>query len=188
MLMGPMRKGVQSNVTFPVDGGHPVKAESTLPKHEVVAMAKSRDDRATAVAPLVHATSSSVRRSASLSSGATSQRSHGLGYHESVLNRWKRGSSKKRKQPGSGARPFPGNGNPRDEELAKLQRELARVKQENEILKKAVGIFTSRRREVPIRAAAFGAILCCGAMRAMHVSAQRLLRLAKTRSRRAPQA
>ena len=53
------------------------------------------------------------------------------------------------KQPDSGqaaTRPFPGKGNPRDEELAKLQRELARVKEENEILKKAVGIFTNRPR------------------------------------------
>ena len=67
-----------------------------------------------------------------------------LGIHESVLNRWKQRLQQEAQQPGSGARPFPGNGNPRDEELAKLQRELARVKQENEILKKAVGIFTSR--------------------------------------------
>ena len=42
--------------------------------------------------------------------------------------------------------PFPGNGNPRDTELVALQRELARVKEENEILKKAVGIFTSAPR------------------------------------------
>jgi transposase len=67
-----------------------------------------------------------------------------LGVNESVLNRWKRQLQQQAQQPGSGSRPFPGNGNPRDEELAKLQRELARVKQENEILKKAVGIFTSR--------------------------------------------
>jgi transposase len=67
-----------------------------------------------------------------------------LGIHESVLNRWKRRLEQEAQQPGSSSRPFPGNGNPRDEELAKLQRELARVKEENEILKKAVGIFTSR--------------------------------------------
>ena len=39
---------------------------------------------------------------------------------------------------------FPGNGNPRDKETAQLQRELRRLKEENEILKKAVGIFTVR--------------------------------------------
>jgi transposase len=42
--------------------------------------------------------------------------------------------------------PFPGHGNPRDAEMAGLQRELARVKEENEILKKAVGIFTKAPR------------------------------------------
>ncbi len=66
-----------------------------------------------------------------------------LGIGESCLNRWKRTLE----QPDTGqaaTRPFPGKGNPRDEEMAKLQRELARVKEENEILKKAVGIFTNR--------------------------------------------
>ncbi len=46
--------------------------------------------------------------------------------------------------PAEAPRPFPGQGNPRDEEVARLRRELARVKEENDILKKAVGIFTSR--------------------------------------------
>ncbi len=67
-----------------------------------------------------------------------------LGVHESVLNRWKRQLQEEAQQPGSGRRSFPGNGSPRDQEVAKLQRELARVKEENAILKKAVGIFTSR--------------------------------------------
>jgi len=61
-----------------------------------------------------------------------------LGINESVLNRWKRQLQQESE------RPFPGRGNARDEEMAKLQRELARAKQENEILKKAVGIFTNR--------------------------------------------
>jgi len=43
-------------------------------------------------------------------------------------------------------RPFPGQGNPRDVELAQLQRENARLKEEVDILKKAVGIFTNRPR------------------------------------------
>jgi transposase-like protein len=42
--------------------------------------------------------------------------------------------------------PFPGQGNPRDVELAKLKRENARLKEENEILKKAVGIFPNAPR------------------------------------------
>ena len=67
-----------------------------------------------------------------------------LGIHESVLNRWKQRLQEKAERPGAGSRLFPGNGSARDEEMAKLQRELARVKEENAILKKAVGIFTSR--------------------------------------------
>ena len=67
-----------------------------------------------------------------------------LGINESVLNRWKRQLQHEAQHPGASSRPFPGKGNARDEEVAKLQRDLARVKQENEILKKAVGIFTSR--------------------------------------------
>ena len=67
-----------------------------------------------------------------------------LGVHESVLNRWKRRLQQETERPGLANRPFPGNGNVRDEEMAKLQRENACLKQENEILKKAVGIFTSR--------------------------------------------
>ena len=41
---------------------------------------------------------------------------------------------------------FPGHGNPRDVENASLKRENARLREENEILKKAVGIFTVRPR------------------------------------------
>jgi transposase len=43
-----------------------------------------------------------------------------------------------------GERAFPGKGNPQDEELARLRRELKRVEEENSVLKKAVGIFSSR--------------------------------------------
>ena len=67
-----------------------------------------------------------------------------LGINESVLNRWKRRIQQETQRPSPGNRPFPGNGNARDEEMVKLQRELARVKEENAILKQAVGIFTSR--------------------------------------------
>ena len=63
-----------------------------------------------------------------------------LGIDHSMLRRWKR-------QLGSGtATPFPGKGNPSDPDLAKALREVARLKEENEILKKAVGIFTNRPR------------------------------------------
>ena len=64
-----------------------------------------------------------------------------LGIVDSVLARWKK------RVEDAQAHSFPGRGNPRDEELSKLQRENARLKEEVEVLKKAVGIFTSR----PIR-------------------------------------
>lgn len=70
--------------------------------------------------------------------GNTSQVARDLGVHESVLGRWKK------QLDASPGRPFPGQGNPQDPELAALKREMARLKEENEILKKAVGIFTVR--------------------------------------------
>jgi transposase len=43
-----------------------------------------------------------------------------------------------------GEKAFPGKGNPKDEEVSHLKKENARLKEENEILKKAVGIFSKR--------------------------------------------
>jgi transposase len=68
-----------------------------------------------------------------------------LGICESLLTRWRR----RLQQPTNAleaARPFPGQGNARDEEVARLKRELARAQEENAILKKAVGIFTREPR------------------------------------------
>jgi len=70
--------------------------------------------------------------------GNLAQVARDLGIHDTLLQRWKK------RLETSPERPFPGNGNPQDPELAKLQRENARLKEENEILKKAVGIFTVR--------------------------------------------
>jgi len=74
-----------------------------------------------------------------------------LGVCRSLLGKWRRrieeeAAPVKRIGDGSAPRAFPGHGNPRDEELARLQRENARLREEVEILKKAVGIFTSRPR------------------------------------------
>ena len=63
-----------------------------------------------------------------------------LGISDDTLQGWKLQLDK------TPDNPFPGNGNPRDLELAQLKRELARLKEENEILKKAVGIFTKAQR------------------------------------------
>ena len=46
----------------------------------------------------------------------------------------------------SGERAFPGNGTPRDEELARLRKELARAREERDILRKAVAIFSKPPR------------------------------------------
>lgn len=63
-----------------------------------------------------------------------------LGIHASLLNKWRRKIS------GGAERPFPGKGHPQDGEMANLKKENARLKEEVEILKKAVGIFSSRPR------------------------------------------
>ena len=70
--------------------------------------------------------------------GNVSQVARDLGVHESVLTRWRK------RLDSAPERPFPGQGNPQDPELAQLRRENARLKEDNEILKKAVGIFTVR--------------------------------------------
>ena len=63
-----------------------------------------------------------------------------LGIDHSVLLRWKQ------QLQDEGERAFPGNGNPRDQELAQLKRENTRLREEVEILKKAVGVFSKSPR------------------------------------------
>ena len=72
--------------------------------------------------------------------GNLSQTARDLGVSVTVLGRWKKALTE------GSQNPFPGQGNPQDPEQARLQRELARLREENEILKKAVGIFTKSPR------------------------------------------
>ncbi|KAF0284699.1 transposase [Spiribacter roseus] len=65
---------------------------------------------------------------------------HDLGIHRSVLERWCRASKT------GGQEAFPGKGQPRDEEVAQLRRELARVKKERDFLRDAAAFFA---RESP---------------------------------------
>ena len=58
-----------------------------------------------------------------------------LGISIGVLGRWVRDQ----KQAGQDA--SPGQGNPRDQEMAKLRRELARVKKERDFLRDAAAFF-----------------------------------------------
>ncbi|MCP3921064.1 MAG: hypothetical protein GY714_00615 [Desulfobacterales bacterium] len=45
-----------------------------------------------------------------------------------------------------GEKSFPGNGNPKDAELFKLKKELLDAKEQNEILKKAIAIFSQGQK------------------------------------------
>jgi transposase len=63
-----------------------------------------------------------------------------LGIDSGLLNRWRREQG----QEADGKKAFPGQGVPRDEELARLRREVTDLRETNEILKKAVGIFSTK--------------------------------------------
>jgi len=66
-----------------------------------------------------------------------------LGIGSGSIYRWR----KQLEAEGSeGIRAFPGNGRPRDEELFRLRKELAEVKEERDILRKAVAIFSRTKR------------------------------------------
>lgn len=63
----------------------------------------------------------------------------GLGVNENLLHKWKLAY----KTNGSDAFPGKGNLHPENEEFRKLKRELADVKEERDILKKALTIFSA---------------------------------------------
>ncbi len=73
-----------------------------------------------------------------LKSGTEIERDLGIGRGQ--IYRWRMQLQE------NGIRAFPGNGNARDEELARLRRELAVVKEEREILRKALAIFSKPKR------------------------------------------
>jgi len=58
-----------------------------------------------------------------------------LGINANLLSRWKREAE------AVGRHAFGGTGNPRDEEIAALKRELARVKKERDFLREAATFF-----------------------------------------------
>lgn len=67
-----------------------------------------------------------------------SQVARDLGIRRDMLQRWKRETEQQ------GLKAFPGHGNPRDEELTRLKKENAELKEERDILKKALAIFSKR--------------------------------------------
>lgn len=73
-------------------------------------------------------------------SGNLTRTAHDLGIRRNMLERWRSELSSNTEKA------FPGSGNPADPDLARLQHENARLREEVEILKKAVGIFSKSPR------------------------------------------
>jgi transposase len=67
-----------------------------------------------------------------------------LGIGSGMIYRWRKQLEDEGATPGM--RAFPGKGKPRDEELARLRKELAEVREERDILRKAVAIFSRTKR------------------------------------------
>jgi len=65
-----------------------------------------------------------------------------LGVESSSVGRWLRES---REAQAKGVKEFPGQGIPRDEEIARLKKEIAELREINEILKKATAIFATKK-------------------------------------------
>jgi len=65
-----------------------------------------------------------------------------LGMHPENIRRWLKESKEGEAQ---GFKVFPGHGNPRDEELHRLRKEVADLRETNEILKKAMVIFAEKK-------------------------------------------
>jgi transposase len=63
-----------------------------------------------------------------------------LGLTDNLVSCWKREAQE------NGQRAFPGQGHPQDEELARLRREVEVLRQEREVLKKAISIFSATAR------------------------------------------
>jgi transposase len=77
------------------------------------------------------------------SSGKTLQEvGEDLGINPENLRRWIRESQEGKNK---NIRVFPGQGNPRDEELYRLRKEVADLRETNEILKKATAYFATQK-------------------------------------------
>jgi transposase len=67
---------------------------------------------------------------------SVAQAARDLGINDNLLSRWKKEFEQ------NSQRAFPGYGHAQDEELARLRRENAVLRQEREVLKKAISIFS----------------------------------------------
>ena len=70
---------------------------------------------------------------------SVAQAARDLGIAANQLHRWKQQAA------ADGKLAFPGHGNPKDAELARLRREFELMRRERDILKKAVGIFSQHQ-------------------------------------------
>ena len=61
-----------------------------------------------------------------------------LGINPNLIGRWDKEFDSKYA--------FPGKGNPRDKEVFELKKEISNLKEERDILKKAVAIFSDRKK------------------------------------------
>lgn len=72
-----------------------------------------------------------------------------LGINANLLSKWKRQFEAGQQAQASGHKnyvTFPGHGQARDQEVARLQRENAALRLERDVLKKAIGIFAEPKR------------------------------------------
>lgn len=69
-----------------------------------------------------------------------SRTAQNLGISDGLLRRWIK------EQSDSAKKPFPGQGNPRDEEVSRLKRELIEVKRERDFLKEAAAYFAKQSK------------------------------------------
>jgi len=65
-----------------------------------------------------------------------------LGIHPENLCRWLRENKEGKEK---NIKIFPGHGNPRDEEMTRLRKEVIDLREANEVLKKAMGYFAERK-------------------------------------------
>ena len=66
-----------------------------------------------------------------------------LGIGSGCIYRWRK---ELEQAESDGVLAFPGNGNPRDQEIARLRKELAEVTEERDIMRKAVAFFSKTKR------------------------------------------
>lgn len=74
------------------------------------------------------------------SDAPVSEIARNLGINDNMLRRW----VKEQSDPNS--KSFPGHGNPRDEELARLKKELSQVKKERDFLREAATYFAKESK------------------------------------------